>query len=90
MKKAELHDLVLETVNEYINEAELKTGDNEFTIKVDVSARELKKKALEYNIFINDIKFNEDDNYIQICLTEKRTKDEIDQLISFFKNHANN
>ena len=34
----------------------------EFTIKVGVSARELKKKAQEYNIFINDIKFNGDDN----------------------------
>ena len=43
MKKAELHDLVLETVNEYINEAELKTGDNEFTIKVDVNRNPTKK-----------------------------------------------
>ena len=43
MKKAELHDLVLETVNEYVNEAELKTGDNEFTIKVDVNKNPTKK-----------------------------------------------
>ena len=43
MKKAELYDLVLETVNEYVNEAELKTGDNEFTIKVDVNRNPTKK-----------------------------------------------
>ena len=43
MKKTELHDMVLETMNEYISEAELKTGDNEFTIKVDVNRNPTKK-----------------------------------------------
>jgi hypothetical protein len=43
MKKAELHDLVLETVNEYINEAELSTGDNNFTIKVAVNKNPTKE-----------------------------------------------
>ena len=32
MKKTELHDMVLETLNDYITEAELSTGDNTFTI----------------------------------------------------------
>lgn len=43
MKKTELHDLVLETLNEYITEAELATGDNDFTIKVDVNKNPTKK-----------------------------------------------
>jgi len=43
MKKTELHDLVLETLNEYITEAELATGDNKFTIEVDVNKNPTKK-----------------------------------------------
>ena len=43
MKKTELHDLVLETVNEFMQEAELSTGDNNFTIKVDVNKNPTKK-----------------------------------------------
>ena len=31
MKKTELHDMVLETVSELVKEAELSTGDNNFT-----------------------------------------------------------
>ena len=43
MKKTELHDIVYETLNEYITEAELTTGDNIFTIKVDVNKNPTKK-----------------------------------------------
>ncbi len=43
MKKNELHDMVLESLNDYINEAELSTGDNTFTIKVDVNRNPTKK-----------------------------------------------
>jgi hypothetical protein len=43
MKKTELHDLVLETVNEYVNEADLATGDNNFTIKVAVNKNPTKE-----------------------------------------------
>ena len=43
MKKTELHDIVLETLSEYITEAELSTGDNIFTIKVDVNRNPTKK-----------------------------------------------
>ena len=43
MKKIELHDMVLETLNDYVNEAELSTGDNDFTIKVDVNRNPTKK-----------------------------------------------
>ena len=35
--------MVLETFSDYIAEAELKTGDNEFTIKVDVNRNPTKK-----------------------------------------------
>ena len=43
MKKIELHDLVLETMGEFINEAELSVGKNDFTIKVDVNRNETKE-----------------------------------------------
>ena len=43
MKKTELHDMVLETLNEYVNEAELATGDNTFTIKVAVNKNPTKE-----------------------------------------------
>ena len=43
MKKTELHDMVFETVDELLREAELKTGDNDFTIKVDVNKNPTKK-----------------------------------------------
>ena len=43
MKKTELHNMVLETVNELIQEAELKTGDNIFTIKVAVNKNPTKE-----------------------------------------------
>ena len=43
MKKTELHDLVLETLNEYITEAELSTGDNTFTIDVSVNKNPTKE-----------------------------------------------
>ena len=43
MKKTELHDMVLETLNDYITEAELSTGDNKFSIKVDVNRNPTKK-----------------------------------------------
>ena len=50
MKKTELHDMVLETFSDYITEAELKTGDNEFTIKVDVN-RNPTKKGIKIQFF---------------------------------------
>jgi len=43
MKKTELHDLVLESLNDYLLEAELATGDNDFTIRVDVNKNPTKK-----------------------------------------------
>jgi hypothetical protein len=43
MKKTELHNLVIEALDEFVNEAELKTGDNSFTIKVDVNKNPTKK-----------------------------------------------
>ena len=43
MKKTELHDMVLETLNEYITEAELSTGDNNFSIKVAVNKNPTKE-----------------------------------------------
>ena len=43
MKKTELHDIVLDTLSAYITEAELSTGDNIFTIKVDVNRNPTKK-----------------------------------------------
>jgi len=57
----------------------------EFTVKVNTSARSLKMKALEFNIFINTIDGDGSDSLIQICVTEKRTMHEIETLINFLK-----
>lgn len=43
MKKTDLHKMVFETVNELVQEAELKTGDNTFTIKVAVNKNPTKE-----------------------------------------------
>ena len=43
MKKTELHNMVYETLDGLLQEAELKTGDNDFTIKVDVNKNPTKK-----------------------------------------------
>jgi len=57
----------------------------EFIVKVNSSARLLKLKALGSNIFFNTIDSDESDTLIQICVTEKRTLQEIDTLINFLK-----
>lgn len=43
MKRTQLHDMVLESLNGYIQEAELSTGDNKFMIKIDVNKNPTKK-----------------------------------------------
>ena len=57
----------------------------EFTIKINNSAKELKLNALKESIFINTINGDKSDRLIQICVTEKRTRAEIDRLIEFLK-----
>ena len=57
----------------------------EFTIKINNSAKELKLNALKESIFINTINGDKSDRLIQICVTEKRTRAEIDTLIEFLK-----
>ena len=57
----------------------------EFTIKINNSAKELKLNALKKSIFINTIHGDKTDSLIQICVTEKRTLEEIDILIDFLK-----
>ena len=43
MNKNELHSMVVKTLSEVVNEAELSTGDNTFNIKVDVNKNPTKK-----------------------------------------------
>ena len=57
----------------------------EFTIKINNSAKELKLNALKESIFINTINGDKSDRLIQICVTEKRTRAEINRLIEFLK-----
>ncbi|MBC8311251.1 MAG: aminomethyl-transferring glycine dehydrogenase subunit GcvPA [Candidatus Marinimicrobia bacterium] len=57
----------------------------EFTIKISTSAKKVKLKAIKKSIFINTLDDDESDSLIQICVTEKRTREEIDTLVSFFK-----
>ena len=57
----------------------------EFTIKIGGSAKDLQLSALKESIFINTVDDDKSDKLIQICVTEKRTRKEIDTLIDFFK-----
>ena len=57
----------------------------EFTIKINGSAKGLQKSALKKLIFINTLDDDETDTLIQICVTEKRTRSEIDSLVDFLK-----
>ena len=58
MKKTELHDMVLETMHEYITEAELSTGDNTFTIKVAVNKKSTLKSSIQFSKIKLSMRFN--------------------------------
>ena len=66
MKKTELHDIVHETLKEYITEAELSTGDNTFTIKVDVNKNPTKKGIKIQLIPKGGTKLNDPDEKINV------------------------
>ncbi|MBT5077772.1 MAG: aminomethyl-transferring glycine dehydrogenase subunit GcvPA [Candidatus Marinimicrobia bacterium] len=71
-----------------INNISLPFGNEfikEFSISVSTSAKELKQKAAQQSIFINTLDNDDSDSLIQICVTEKRTIEEIDTLIEFLK-----
>jgi len=55
----------------------------EFTIKIAGSAKDVQLRALKELIFINTVDDDKSDTLIQICVTEKRTRKEIDTLIKF-------
>ena len=57
----------------------------EFVIEVKSSAKAIQLAATKSNLLIDLIKNDLDDNKILIAFTEKRTKEEIDTLISFLK-----
>ncbi len=57
----------------------------EFIVKTESSAKSIIEKALNENYLIDALENDESDSYIQICVTEKRSKKEIDSLISFLK-----
>ena len=55
----------------------------EFVVQINCSAKEVQKKASDENILIDRPKNNKSDNLLLLAFTEKRTKEEIDKLISF-------
>ncbi len=57
----------------------------EFIIKTESSAKSIAKKALKHGFLIGTLETDDSDTYLQICVTEKRSKKEIDSLISFLK-----
>ncbi len=58
----------------------------EFLVKAPISALKIVKDAEKENIFIGSIN-RDDESFLQISFTEKRTKSEIDQLIDFLKKY---
>ena len=58
----------------------------EFLVKTPISALKISQEAIKNDIFIGSI--NKDgESFLQISLTEKRTKSEIEQLIKFLKKY---
>ena len=66
MNKNKLHDMVLETLSGYMNEAELSTGDNDFTIKIDVNKNPTKKGIKIQLIPIGDTVLIDPDEKIDV------------------------
>ena len=59
----------------------------EFIVKSSVSAKSIQKDGVSKNILI-DLPVNDlNDNKILLSFTEKRTKEEIDTLVEFFKSY---
>ena len=52
-------------------------------VQINSSAKEVQKKASDKNILIDRPKNDKSDNLLLLAFTEKRTKEEIDKLISF-------
>jgi glycine dehydrogenase subunit 1 len=55
---------------------------NEFLVKTKLDVNLIKQKCIEHGFLIEPY----DNNHILFSVTEKRTKDEIDQLISILGN----
>ena len=55
----------------------------EFVVQINCSAKEVQNKASDKNILIDRPKNDKSDNLLLLAFTEKRTKEEIDKLISF-------
>jgi glycine dehydrogenase subunit 1 len=76
----------------YLHDELLKTGKfaeaferpflNEFTLKCKVPVNELQQKLLDAGFFAA---LEIEENYVSFCVTEKRTKEEIDSLIKVIK-----
>lgn len=66
MKKTDLHQMLLEELNNVISEAELATGDNKFKIKVDVNKNPTKKGIKIQLIPIGDTKLDIPDERISV------------------------
>lgn len=61
---------------------------NEFTVVLKISAFEFMKKALDYGFFAGlpaEIFYKDRKNYLIVSVTEKRTKEEIDELVKLFQ-----
>ena len=59
----------------------------EFVVKTPCSSKKIQKEAAEHNILIDKPINDKSDNKLLLAFTEKRTKEEIDSLIEFFKNY---
>ena len=56
----------------------------EFLVKTPIPSEDIVKDAINENIFLQSINKDQED-FLLISLTEKRTKSDIDQLIQFLK-----
>tara|TARA_Y100000590_G_C15630016_1_gene980872 strand:+ start:89 stop:1423 length:1335 start_codon:yes stop_codon:yes gene_type:complete len=59
----------------------------EFVVETCISAKKIQKDAIKESILIDIPADDKTDNKLLLAFTEKRSKDDIDKLIEFFKNY---
>ena len=82
--------ILLRTFLNLITESEsdfFKAFIKEFVIQTTFSAKEIQRKAVECNILIDLPVNDKTDSLILLAFTEKRSKEDIDQLINFLSQY---
>ena len=59
----------------------------EFVIKTPISAKNIQEEAMNVNILLGTVEYDNTDSMLLLAFTEKRNKNDIDKLIKFLSNY---